>query len=121
MFSETISLSIYGSTVNFHKINQDKYSSEYMYKDANGEIRLNIRNTSYVDKKVPGLRIDRHNYEVIGVTWATGGATHDTVLKAYGVFEVPSNATQLQVTDFVPGVFAFLTSANVVKMFNFES
>jgi len=121
MFTDTITLHIEGSDVSFHKINQDKYTSEYLYKDANGEIRLNIRNSSYTDKK-RSLRVDRHNMEVVGTIWANGSTIkHDRILKAYGVFECDSDATLLEATDFVPGVFAFFTSANVTKMFNFES
>lgn len=121
MFANTLDLAILGSTITFTRINQDKYSSEYLYKDSNGEIRFNIRNTSYVDKRRGNLRVDRHNVEFVFTSWATGGALHDTVYKTYAVFEVDSDASVTTASTIVPGVMAFLSAANVIKLGNFES
>lgn len=121
MFADTLSLDIFGGTATFTRINQDKYSSEYIYKESASEYRLNIRNTSYTDKSRGNIRVDRHNFEVIRRIWATGGASHDTVYKAYGVFEVDSDGTVTAAQAFVPGVMEFFDSTNVGKMANFES
>jgi hypothetical protein len=51
MFADPSVVTINAVAKNLVRINQDKYSSEYLLRSSTEEFRLNIRNSSYADKK----------------------------------------------------------------------
>lgn len=120
MFADPAVVTINAVAKNLVRINQDKYSSEYMLRSAADEIRLNIRNSSYTDKK-RGTVIDRHNAEIVQTVFPVAPATLSTVRKTYVVIENQRGDTLVDPRHVAVGLLAFLTSANIDKLMNFES
>lgn len=120
MFDNTLTITINSVAKTLNRINQDKYSSEYFLREATGEYRLRIRNTSYVDK-TRKLPIDRHNLELIHTLYPTSELQRSAVAKFYAVFELDQGADIAANTHFVVGGVGFLTGTNVTKMANWES
>jgi hypothetical protein len=105
------------------KINQDKYSSEYLLRSATDEFRLHIRNSSYTDKK-RGVVIDRHNVELIHTVFPVAPATLSTIRKVYTVIENQQGDTLTDPTNVAAGLYSWLvanTNANITKLMNLES
>lgn len=120
MFADPSVVTINAVAKNLVRINQDKYSSEYVLRSATDEYRLNIRNSSYTDKK-RGVVIDRHNAELIHTVFPVSPSTLSTVRKVYTVIENQRGDTLVDPRNTALGLFAFLTSANIDKLMNFES
>jgi len=125
MFSDPINLQgVFGSPgVDLKKINQDKYSSEYFYRGNGSEIRLFIRHSNYVDKKRNGMKVDRHNIELVQTLFASGtGFAQDSIRKCYIVFEVDPNDNQANSIGIATTLSAYLAAGtNATKMGNYES
>lgn len=122
-FADPASITINGVPKALVKINQDGYSSEYRLRNALDEYTLNIRNTSYTDKK-RGVAIDRHNIELVHTVFPVAPSTLSTVRKVYTVIENQQGDTLTDPTFVASGLYAFLTAssnANITKMLNFES
>lgn len=123
MFADPAVISINGSNKSLVKINQDGYSSEYLLRTDTEEYRLNIRNTSRTDK-VRGVRIDRHNAELIHTVFPVAPSTLAIVRKAYAVVENQQGDALANPAYVAGGLLSFLTSstnANILKMMNSES
>lgn len=123
MFADPAVVTINAVPKNLVRINQDRYSSEYLLRSATDEIRLNTRNTTRTDKKT-GLVYDRHNAEIIQTVFPVLPATTGFVRKAYVVIENQVGDTLTDPTNVAAGLLAFLTAssnANITKMMNSES
>lgn len=120
MFADPAVVTINAVAKNLVRINQDKYSSEYLLRTSTEEFRLNLRNTSYTDKK-RGVTIDRHNAELIHTVFPVAPATLSSVRKTYAVIENQRGDTLADPRNVAAGLFAFLTNANIDKLMNFES
>jgi hypothetical protein len=120
MFSDTITITINAVAKVLTKINQDGYSSEYLLREATGSFRLKLRNSQYTDK-VRGIKVDRHNIELIETVYAVAPATIDVTRKYYSVLENDTIDSNTSVSKFAAGVTAFQTEANFVKLLNWES
>jgi hypothetical protein len=121
MFADTLTVTINAVAKVLNRINQDKYSSEYLLRGATDEFRLKIRNSTYVDKARAGKVIHRHNVEFIQVTFPVAPATVPTIRKAYTVLENEYTDDATAALNFDVGYVAFLSSANITKLINFES
>jgi hypothetical protein len=121
MFSDTLTIAHDAGDLVYNKINQDAYSSEYLFRDGLVECRLKIRNTSFKDKARGNLRVDRHNVELTGIIWKTAEMSYDIMRKAYAVIEIDSNDDAGEANGFFLGLVAFLTETNLAKLSNFES
>jgi hypothetical protein len=120
MFADPASLTIGAEIVDVIRIRQDNYSSEYLFRTDICEYRLQIRNTSYPDKK-RGVTIDRHNVELVQVVFPVAPSTMSVVRKAYTVIENQQGDALGSVEDLATGLSGFLTGPNILKMLNFES
>lgn len=120
MFADPAVVTINAVAKNLVRINQDKYSSEYMLRTTTEEYRLNLRNTSYLDKK-RGVTIDRHNAELIHTVFPVAPATLSTIRKVYSVIENQQGDTLVDPRNAALGLFAYLNSANIDKLMNLES
>jgi hypothetical protein len=123
MFVDPAALTVNTVAKNLVRINQDKYSSEYLLRSTLDEFRLNIRNSSYLDKK-RSVMIDRHNVELIHTVFPVAPATLSTVRKTYVVIENQQGDTLTESTHVAAALFAYLTAssnANIGKLLNFES
>lgn len=121
MFSDPLTITINAVAKNLIRINQDAYSSEYRLKEATGEYRVKIRNTSYKDKARGGKSVDRHNVELIHELYPVAPAIYPTIRKDYHVFEMDVGDDMAIMAKVVAGLSAFVTEANATKMINFES
>lgn len=121
MFPDTITLTIDGQAKALVRINQDGYSSEYYLKEADGDMRMRLRNSSYSDKARGGRKVDRHTAEVVRTIYPVAPATVATVRKTYTVFENDNGDTLVGPAKHVVGSVAFLTEANVTRLLNWES
>lgn len=121
MFSDTLTITINAQAKILVRINQDNYSSEYFLRETDGEFRLRIRNTKYVDKTRGSISVDRHNVELTHTVYPVAPATLNTIRKTYTVFENQTGDALVNSSKFVVGAIGFLTEANVLKMLNLES
>lgn len=122
MFSDTLTITIDSVDKTLHRINQDKYSSEYFLRETDGEFRLRLRNTSYIDKtRNGGVSVDRHNAEFTDTRYPVSPATSPIVRKAYLVFENDRGDTIEDPVNNTLGFVDFLTEANLTKLANWES
>jgi hypothetical protein len=120
MFADPLVVTINAVAKNLTRINQDKYSSEYLLRTATEEYRVNIRNSSYTDKK-RGVTIDRHNMELVWTVFPVAPATLSTVRKCYTVIENQRGDTLVDPRNAALGILGVLTSGNIDKLMNFES
>lgn len=123
MFADPAVITINGVAKSLTRINQDKYSSEYLLRTATEEYRMNVRNTSYPDKK-RNVTIDRHNVELIHTVFPVAPATLSTVRKTYTVIENQRGDTLTDPVLEAAGLAGYLTAssnANLAKLMNFES
>jgi len=120
MFADPAVVTINSVAKNLVRINQDKYSSEYLLRTSTEEFRLNIRNTSYTDKK-RSVVIDRHNVELIHTVFPVSPATKSTVRKTYTIIENERGDTLVDPRYIAVGLFSYLTAGNIDKLMNFES
>lgn len=120
MFADPSVVTINTVAKNLVRINQDQYSSEYLLRSATDELRLNIRNTSYLDKK-RGVMIDRHNVELTQTVFPVAPATRSYRRKAYVVIENEQGDTLVDPTKHAVGLLSFLTEARIAQLMNFES
>lgn len=121
MFSDTLTITINGNAKVLTRINQDGYSSEYLARSPLDELKLKIRNTSYVDKARAGRKIDRHTVELVQTVFPTGSAISNTIRKAYTVLENEASDGTVEPLNFDLGFMGFFTSPNVTKLLNWES
>jgi hypothetical protein len=120
MFTDPTVVTINAIAKNLIRINQDGYSSEYLLKEATGEYRLRIRNSSYTDK-TRGKKVDRHNVELVHTIYPVAPATQPTIRKDYHVFEMDVGDDAALMAKLVAGLSAYVSEANATKMINFES
>jgi hypothetical protein len=122
-FADPAVVTINAVAKNLVRINQDGYSSEYLLREALGEFRLKIRNTSRFDKKL-GVQMDRHNVELTHTIFPVAPATLATTRKTYAVVENQVGDTLADPVLEAIGTLSFLTAAsgaNITKMLNSES
>lgn len=121
MFADTLTVTINTVAKVLVRVNQDQYSSEYRLKEADGEFRLRLRNSSYVDKTRASKSVSRHNVELIHTIYPVAPAVYPTIRKTYAVFEDDAGDTIANVAKTVVGALALITEANATKLLNFES
>lgn len=122
MFASPAVITINGVAKSLERVNQDKYSSEYMLRTPTEQFQLNVRNNTYKDKS--GIMVDRHNAELVHTVFAVAPSTRNYVRKAYVVVENQQGDTLVDPLNDSVGLLSFLTAtsgANITKMLNFES
>lgn len=120
MFGNTLSLTVDGAgPLTLVKINQDGYSSEYLYKGTTIELTVRIRHSK--TKATAGRpAYDRHNVEIVRTTYATE-TTPEYTTKVYIVKEHPPNVAEKELTDALADWLIASSNANVVSLNNWES
>lgn len=119
MFGSTLTLPHVDGNIVCIKINQDKYTSEYLCRESLKETRVRIRHTSI---KATGSKpaVDRHNVEVMTTIFAT-----DTVplftRKVYIVVEQKPDDLDVKQTDALSDWLIASANANVTSLLNWES
>jgi hypothetical protein len=124
MFADPATLNMAGTPITLTKVNQDGYSTEYRLRNSLEEYRLNIRNSSYSDKKRGGSRVDRHNVEFVQEIFPVAPATASTIRKVYIVVENDAKDSVVNPPINAAALCDFLTAntrANLTKLMNWES
>jgi hypothetical protein len=123
MFADPQTLTVNAVAKALAKIGQGQGSSEYLLRSTLDEFRLNIRNTSYTDKK-RGVIIDRHNVEFVHTVFPVAPATLSVIRKTYTVIENQRGDTLTDPTYVASALFTWLTTssnANITKLMAYES
>lgn len=113
MLGNTLVLPQVGGDITLIKINQDGYSSEYLFRNATTQYRARIRHTkTSANSTRPSY--DRHNFEVVQTVFAAG-AVAEYERKFYYVLELLPGDTSVALADAacdlaIASVNAFLTS-----------
>ncbi len=116
-------ITINGAAKSLVRVRTSDYSSEYVLRSTTDEHRLNVRNTSYLDKK-RAVTIDRHNIELVQTVFPVAPATLSTIRKVYAVVENQRGDTLTDPLNVALGLLTFMSAssgANVTKMLNMES
>jgi len=124
MFADPQTLTVNSVAKALNKIGTGNGTSEYLLRSDTDEYRLNIRNTSYADKKRAGVMIDRHNVEFVHTVFPVAPATLSTVRKTYVVLENQRGdvlTTPVHVASALLSWLTATTNANLTKLVNYES
>jgi len=123
MFADPQTLTVNAVAKILNKIDVGHQASAYLLRTTLDEYRLNIRNTSYTDKK-RGVMIDRHNVEFVHTVFPVAPSSLSTVRKTYVVIENQQGDTLTDPTYVASALLTWLTSstnANITKLMNLES
>lgn len=120
MLGDTFDLPLSGGTVTLNLINQDSYSSEYLFRNATNEYRVRIRHSTMAVTALKPYARDRHNLEVVRTTFATD-TTPEYEFKFYFVIEHKPNDTSVDVPDAIADKMIASTNALLVALLGWES
>lgn len=123
MLADPTVVTINGVAKSLVRVNQDAYSSVYSLREATGDYRMNVRNTSKTDKS-SGRVTERHNVELIHTIYPVAPSTLSTVRKVYFVIENQQGDTLTDPLNEALALCALLTAtsgAMITKMLNSES
>lgn len=99
MLGDTLTLPQVGGDVVLNKINQDGYSSEYLFRDSTSQYRARIRHTK-TNARSDRPAYDRHNVEVVQTIFAAGDV-EEYERKFYFVLEHLPGDTSVSLADAV--------------------
>lgn len=124
MFADPQTLTVDSVAKALNRIGSGNGTFEYYLGSDTDEFRLNVRQTSYTDKKRQGVKIMRHNVEFVHTVFPVAPATLSTVRKAYVVFENQQGDALEESVNVASALLTWLTAtsnANLTKMVNLES
>lgn len=119
MLGNTLVLPVGAGTVTLVKINQDSYSSEYLFRDTTSQYRARIRHTKTA-AKAGRPSYDRHNFEVVQTVFAAGDVA-EYERKFYFVMEHQPHDTSVALGDAVAGLAIASSNAFLVSLKGWES
>lgn len=110
-----------GGDITMNKINQDGYTTEYLFRNTTDEYRAKVRHSvvNRGSKASPDL-YDRHNVEVVRTTFAAG-AVPETYAKAYFVLEQKAANTSVLLMDALADWAIATTDENLVDLLEWQS
>lgn len=120
MLGNTFVLPQVGGNITLQLINQDGYSSEYLFKDATGSYRLRIRHTKTSPTASRPAAYDRHNLEVVQTIFAAG-AVPEYERKFYFVIEHLPSDTSVALHDAVADKIIETSNALLTGLFGWNS
>lgn len=123
MFGDPTTVTVNAVAKNLVRINQDKYSSEYLLRSATDEFRLFIRNSTSTDK-TRGVSTDRHNILLKWTVFPVAPATRSYIRTASCTITNEVGDTQVDPVNLTIGLCNFLTATSgsaISKMLNSES
>lgn len=119
MLGNTLVLPQSGGDITLIKINQDSYSSEYLFRNATSQYRARIRHTKTAAKNGRPA-YDRHNFEVVQTIFASGEVA-EYERKFYFVIEHLPSDTSVLLADAVSDLSIASADAFLVSLFGWES
>jgi hypothetical protein len=119
MIGDTLVLPQTGGDITLKKINQDAYSSEYMFRNTTDQYIARIRHSkTKAQNGVPAK--DRHNFEVVHTIFATSTVA-EYERKFYFVIEHLSSDTSVALYDAVADKVILSSNAFVTQLLGWES
>lgn len=118
MFGDTLVLPWSGGDITLNKINQDGYSSEYLFKNSTNEYRAKIRHSK--EKVASGELYDRHNVEVVQTIFAAGEVP-EYHRKAYFVIVQKPDDTDVLLFDAIADWSILTSNTNLTKLLGWQS
>lgn len=119
MLGNTLVLPQVGGDITLIKINQDTYSSEYLFKNSTVQYRARIRHTK-TNPTNGRPAYDRHNFEVVQTIFAAGEVA-EYERKFYFVLEVLPSETSLALPDAVADLMILTSNAFLTSLLAWES
>lgn len=119
MLGNTLVLPQVGGNITLVKINQDGYSSEYLFRDATSQYRARIRHTK-TTATATRPAYDRHNFEVVQTIFAAG-AVAEYERKFYFVLEHLASDTSVALADATADLAIATSNAFLVSLIGWES
>jgi hypothetical protein len=119
MFGNTLTLPHADGNIVCNKINQDQYSSEYMFRNTTHEVRVKIRHTT-TKASTTRPKYDRHNVEIVDRIFATSSVP-EYERKDYIVIERLPSDVDVKQTDCLSDWLIATANANAVELLNWGS
>jgi hypothetical protein len=122
MFADPQVITINGSAKSLVRIGSGNGTAEYLLRSSTEEFRMNIRNTTYTDKK-RAVQMDRHNVEFVHTVFGVSPAV-DVKRKTYFVFENQKGDTLTDPVYDASGLLSWAvasSNAALTKMVNYEA
>lgn len=119
MFSNTLVLPHADGNITAVKINQDGYSSEYLYKGTLSQTTIRIRHSKTKASATSPSR-DRHNVEVTQLVYATADEAEFT-RKVYVVLELMPKDLDIKLADALADWLIATAGANLTSLLAWES
>lgn len=122
MLGDTLTFTLGGSggtAKTLSKINQDKYSSEYLLRSSTDEIRARVRHSKETVKR-DSPEMERHNVELTQTVFASGDMPAK-IRQCYIVVRTQVGDDLGLNVDVAQAVTYFLTEANLLKVVGWES
>lgn len=120
MLGDTIVLPQVGGNITCKKINQDAYSSEYLFRDATSQYRVKVRHTKTNPTPTRPASYDRHNFEAVQTVFAAGDVA-EYERKFYFVIEHKPGDTSVALADAVADLAIASSNALLVSLLGWES
>lgn len=119
MLGDTLVLPHSGGDITLNKINQDGYSAEYLFKDADHQFVAKVRHSR---TKATSSRpsYDRHNVEVVETIFATPTVDEYT-RKIYVVLEQLPADVDVENADALADWLIATSDAKLDQLMNWES
>lgn len=119
MIGDTFVLPQLGGDITLKKVNQDAYSSEYMFRDSTSQYIVRIRHSkTKATNGVPAK--DRHNFEVVQTIFAAGEVA-EYERKFYFVIEHLPSDTSIALYDAVADKVILTSNALLTQLLGWES
>jgi hypothetical protein len=119
MLGDTLTLPHSGGDVVLVKVNQDGYSSEYLFKDATHQYIAKVRH-SRTKATTARPSYDRHNVEVVETIYATEGVDEYT-RKCYIVLEQLPADVDVEIADALADWLIATSDLVLDKLMGWES
>lgn len=119
MLGNTLVLPQVGGDITLVKINQDSYSSEYLFRNGTSQYRAKIRH-SKTNATNGRPSYDRHNFEIVQTIFAAGEVP-EYERKFYFVLEVLPSDTSVALADAVADLMIATSNAFLLSLAAWES
>jgi len=120
MLGNTIVLPQAGGDITLKLVNQDAYSSEYLFRDGTSQYRVRIRHTKTSPTTARPASYDRHNFEAVQTIFAAGDVA-EYERKFYFVLEHKPADTSVALADVVCDKAILTSNALLVALLGWES
>lgn len=119
MLGDTLVLPLSSGDVTLVKVNQDNYSSEYLFRNSASQYRARVRH-SVTAAKNGRPAYDRHNFEVVQTVFASGEVA-EYERKFYFVIEQLPSDTSVEIGDAIADLSIATSNAFLSSLLGWES